>query len=144
MEAAMADLDSQERRNYAVIARKWNLEPTTLRRRFIGESTSIRVINSEMRQALTREEEEVLIAHVNKLTDRGIPPTPQILKNIAEEIAKVTLGHNWATRFCKRHRGCLKSEYLRVIDHRRKKADNSRYFQLFFRLVSALYAQLLS
>jgi hypothetical protein len=96
-----------------------------------------------VRQALTTEEEEALIGHINKLTDRGIPPTPQILKNIAEEIARVTLGINWTTRFCKRHRGRLKSEYLRTIDHRRKKADNSRYFQLFFRLVSAVYTQLL-
>jgi hypothetical protein len=122
MEAAMADLDSQERRNYAATARKRNLEPTTLRRRFIGESTSIRVANSEVRQALTSEEEEVLIGHVNKLTDRGIPPTPQILKNIAEEIAKVALGRNWTTRFCKRHWGRLKRNCIANTQSLQKRA----------------------
>src|SRR5436305_7849870 len=69
-------------------------------------------------------QEEALIKHANKLTDRGIPPTTQILKNIAEELAKVKIGHNWVTRFCKRHRSHLASEYLRKIDCKRKVADN--------------------
>src|SRR5947199_6447927 len=136
IEAAIADLKSQECVNYAATARKWGLEPTTLRRRFIGQSTTIEEANSKSRQKLISIQEEALIEHVNKLTDRGIPPTPQILKNIAEELAKTKLGHNWVARFCRRHRSRLASVYLRTIDHKRKIADNSRYFRHFFDLVS--------
>lgn len=137
IEAAIADLESQERTNFLRTARKWGLERTTLLRRYKGQSTSIREANSNSRQALNSAQEEVLIEHANKLTDRGIPPTPQILKNIAEEIAKTKLSAAWPTRFCKRHKDRLKSDYLRRIDHKRKTADNSRHFQLFFDLVWA-------
>ena len=136
IEAAIAELKSQKRINYAEIARKWKLTDTTLRRRFIGKTTSIQEANTESRQKLTSIQEEALIEHANKLTDRGIPPTPQILKNIAEEISKTKLGPNWVARFCKRHSHRLTSVYLRAIDYKRKVADNSRYFRKFFDLVS--------
>lgn len=45
------DLDLQERANYAATARKWEAD------------------------WLTDAQEEVLIAHANRLTDRGLPPT---------------------------------------------------------------------
>jgi hypothetical protein len=78
----------------AATAGEWNLDPTTLRRRFIGETRSIQEANTESRQKLTSMQEKALIEHVDKLTDRGIQPTPQILKNIAEELMKAELGHN--------------------------------------------------
>jgi hypothetical protein len=62
-----------------------------------------------------------------------------MLKNIAEEIAGTTLGINWVSRFRKRHNDRLSSLYLRTIDHQRKTADNSRYFQRFFTLVRLLF-----
>src|SRR5207248_7946356 len=130
MEAAIADLKSQKqsgkRVNYAAAARKWKLkQPTTLRRRYLGLSTS-RAESISKSHKLTSIQEEALIGHINKLTDRGFPPTPQILKNIAEELSKTKLGHNWVARFCKKHRSRLTSVYLRTIDHKRKIADNSR------------------
>ena len=76
IEAAIADLKSQERVNYAATARKWDLEPMTLQRHFISELTSIEEANSKLHQKLISTQEEVLIEHVNKLTDRGILPTP--------------------------------------------------------------------
>ena len=135
IEAAIAELKPQKRVNYAATARKWKVEPTTLRRRFIGETRSIQEANAESHQKLTSIQEEALIEHINKLTDRGIPPTPQIVKNIAEELAKSKLGPNWVSRFCKRHCSHLASEYLRKIDHKRKVADNFRYFHYFFNTV---------
>ena len=110
----------------------------TLAKRYKGETGTVQEANSYVRQKLTNAQEEVLIAHANRLTDRGLPPTPQILKNIAEEIAKTKLGKNWVSRFYQRHRDRLTSVYLRVIDHKRKAADNSQYFQEFFNIVSFL------
>jgi len=138
MTSALADLESQERINFAATARKWRVERTTLAKRFRGEIGTNQEANSYVRQKLTNAQEEVLIAHLNRLTDRGLPPTPQIVRNIAEEVAKTKLGVHWVTRFYQRHHNRLTSIYLRVIDHKRKVADNSQYFQEFFNLVSFL------
>ena len=67
----------------------------------------------------------MLITYINRLTERGLPPTPQIVRNIAEEVAKTRLGIHWVTRFYQRYYNRLTSIYLRVIDHKRKVADNS-------------------
>ena len=110
----------------------------TLAKRYKGETGTVQEANSYVRQKLTNAQEEVLVRHINDLTDRGLPPTPRIVKNIAEEIAKTKLGLHWPTRFYHRHRDRLTSVYLRTIDHKRKVADNSQYFQEFFDLVGFL------
>jgi Tc5 transposase DNA-binding domain len=133
--AAITDLESQSRPNIAATAKKYNVARTTLSDRFKGKSTTIEETNSYIRQQLTTTQEETLIEYVNKLNDRGFPPTPQILKNLAESVVKTRLGPNWAARFCKRHYTRLTSIYLRTIDHKRKLADNSHHFQYFFDLV---------
>ena len=136
---AIADLETQDCLNIAAIARKYQVARTTLSDRFKGKSSTIEDTNSYVRQKLTSTQEETLIEYVNKLNDRGFPPTPQILKNIAESIAHTTLGHNWVARFCKRHCTRLASVYLRTIDHKRKLADNSQHFQHFFDLVCIFF-----
>ncbi|KAM4055601.1 DDE superfamily endonuclease [Hirsutella rhossiliensis] len=93
---AIIELQSQDRPKYAETARRYNIDKSTLWRRFKGKTASNHDANSYSRQKLTSAQEEILIGHVNKLTDRGIPPTPQMLKNIAED-----------------------------LDHQRKAADNS-------------------
>ena len=135
IEAAITDLESQDRQNIAATAKKYNVKRTTLSSRFKGERGTIEDANSYVQQRLTQTQEESLITYVNKLNDRGFPPTPQILKNIAESIAYTTLGPNWVARFCKRHHTRLVSLYLRIIDYKRKIVDNSRYFQYFFDLI---------
>ncbi|KAL5316020.1 hypothetical protein ACEPPN_016894 [Leptodophora sp. 'Broadleaf-Isolate-01'] len=49
---------------------------------------------SESIQCLTDEQEEVLIKHINRMTERGMPPTSQIVKNLAEEIIGKPVGKN--------------------------------------------------
>ena len=55
-------------------------------------------------------QEKSLIVQINHLTDRGLPPTPQMIKNFVEEIIGASVGKNWAGEFVKRHKN-LKSEY---------------------------------
>ena len=94
IQAALDNLRSQERVNFAATARRWEVERTTLARRFRGIQGIIEDANSYVRQQLSSTQEEALITYVNKLNDRGFPPTPQILKNIAESIVYTTLGVN--------------------------------------------------
>ena len=139
IEAAIADLESQDRQNIAATAKKWGVARETLSKRFRGETVSNQEANSYARRQLTDTQEKTLIQYINKLSNRGLPPTPQIVKNLAEEITNTKLGPNWVSRFCKRHQKDLKSVYLRTIDHKRKVTDNSAYFQHFYEHVCLLF-----
>jgi Tc5 transposase DNA-binding domain len=140
MQAAISDLESQDRTNFAATAKRWDLERTTLAKRYRGQTGTREDAASYTHRKLSDIQEAVLIKHINKLSDRGLPPTPQLVKNIAEEIIHAELGPNWVSRFCKRHQAQLKSVYLRSIDHKRKIADNSVHFQHFFETVCICYA----
>lgn len=76
IEAAIKDLRSQKRTNFAATAKRWDLERTTLAKRFRGETGINEDANSYVRQKLIAIQEDTLIMYVNKLNDYGFPPTP--------------------------------------------------------------------
>jgi hypothetical protein len=65
-----------------------------------------------------------------------MPPTSQIVKNLAEEIRGELVNKNWVGQFVKRHDIRLKSLYLRNINNLRASAEYGPMFQLFFSVVS--------
>ena len=65
-----------------------------------------------------------------------MPPTSQIVKNLAKEIREERVGKNWVGQFVKRYKLRLKSLYLRNIDNLRAGAEYALMFQLFFSIVS--------
>jgi hypothetical protein len=95
MLAAIESLKSQEPHDFSRTAKEFNLGRTALARRFKGETTSRAEANSASRQALTSDEEEVLIERINYLTNRNLSPTPSVVKNLAQEIRKAEVGKNW-------------------------------------------------
>jgi hypothetical protein len=80
--------------NYKSMALRAGLERTTLSRRHRGITTSRAEANSEYRQCLTIAQEEALIKQINKLSIRNMPPTSQIVKNLAEKICGRTIYKN--------------------------------------------------
>ena len=69
IDLAIADLSEQVKPNYSATAKRFDVERTTLRRRFQGEQASRAVANSEHRQCLSNLQEKTLIEHINMLTD---------------------------------------------------------------------------
>jgi hypothetical protein len=65
----------------------------------------------------------MLIAYINKLTDRGMPPTSQIVENLAEEIRGVRINKNWVSYFMKRYGDRLRSLSLYNMDNIRTSAE---------------------
>ena len=53
IQSALADLESQERPNISAPAKKWKVAHTTLSDRFKGKSTTVKEVNSYIRQNLT-------------------------------------------------------------------------------------------
>ncbi|EED11969.1 conserved hypothetical protein [Talaromyces stipitatus ATCC 10500] len=129
---AISDLESQKTPQYAKTARKYNLEPSTLRRRYKGQTVSNQEATSIHRKLLTDAQEEVLLHHISKLSSRGLPPTPQILRNLVVELLQHDVGECWIRRFCHRYHDRIDSVYLKAIDHSRKVADNSVHFEHFY------------
>jgi hypothetical protein len=72
--------------NVKAMAKRAYLDYTTLSRRYRGITTSRAEANSLYRQCLTKAQEEALIKQINKLSNRNMPPTSHIVKNLAEEI----------------------------------------------------------
>ena len=73
---AITDLESQDRPNITATAKKYGVVRETLSRRFRGKTDTIQNATSYSRKQLTDTQEEVLIAYINKLNNRGFPPTP--------------------------------------------------------------------
>ena len=94
IQLALADLELQERPNYAATAKKYNISRVTLSRRHQGTQLSRDESNSIHHKLLTTAQEEVIIKHLNNLSDCAIPPTPKILSNIVQEVIKQDVGHH--------------------------------------------------
>jgi hypothetical protein len=94
IEAAIHQLNSQKALNYAAAARDHHVHRTTLARRYCGKTVSRAEANSTYRQRLNDVQEDTLLRHIDSLTDRYIPLTSQIIRNLAEEILKGPVGKN--------------------------------------------------
>jgi hypothetical protein len=140
---AIADLETQERPNIKATAEKYEVERKTLENRWKGKSVSMEEAVSTYRQCLTNSQEKALIAIINDLTDRNMPPTTAIVKNLAEEIRGCAVGKNWTASFVKRHKNVLKSLYLKSIDNKRVKGEYLPVYKHFFDLVECYFALLL-
>jgi hypothetical protein len=138
IQAAIADLEAQEAPNYRETSKKYGICHTTLLRRFKGLTVSRKTAISLCgKRNLTDAQEEVLLKQINILADRGMPPTPQILRNIVQESIKGEVGVHWVSRFCQRHQDQIKSVYLRGIDKNRQLADNTHHYEHFYRMASS-------
>ncbi len=133
---AVATIRRGEFSDYGKAAEHFKCDRGALSRRVKGLTKSKKEADSFWRQCLTIEQEEVLIYRINNLTDRGMPPTSHIVKNLAEEIRGAPVGKNWVGQFVKRHDIRLKSLYLRNINNLRASAEYAPMFQLFFSIVS--------
>ena len=139
LEAALASLALSDSVNYAQTARDYGVDSTTLRRRHQGKQVSRHRAAFESKSLLTDAQEQVLISHIKRLTERGIPPTPRMVRDFAADIGKERPGKNWVYEFVKRHTKVLDSKYLKGFDFNRKHADRLESYQAFFELVSGLF-----
>jgi hypothetical protein len=76
MDDAIAYLKAQDASNYVAADRLFDVQPTTLRRRFLGLATSRAAASAEHHQLLNTAQEEVLLGYINKMTAQNIPLTP--------------------------------------------------------------------
>ena len=144
LELALADLRAQKKPNIMGTAKRYELAESTLRRRFSGEHISRRAAAGEYLQNLTFAQEEALISQINRMSERGMPPTSTIVRNLAEGIIQRPVGKNWTGQFVKRYQNRLHSVYLRPIDKDRMNAEYAPSFRHFYDLVTTRFYLLIS
>jgi hypothetical protein len=134
---ALEYLRSHQDTSSAEVARLFNIDRSTLSRRWRGVTTA-KVDSTDQKSHLNHTQQLTLVAYLNKLTLRGLPPTQSVVRLFAQDICHKELGKNWVRRFIKTHANQLTSEYLSGVDTARRRADNIEQIKLYFELVSGL------
>ena len=135
MSDALAELDLADRINYTATAVKHDISRHALSRRHQGKSTSRKEVNSTIVKALSNSQEAVLVERISALSLKGCPMTPQVVRDLAERIARRPLGKCWTQRFVQRHLDTIESVYLKPIDKKRKWAESIAQIKAFYQLV---------
>ncbi|KAF2677753.1 hypothetical protein K458DRAFT_465835 [Lentithecium fluviatile CBS 122367] len=125
IDAALAAIDSLKRGekvNYTHIAAEYGVARSTLSKRHRGvqRSNAERIIKC---RNLNISQESALVEYIKALHKRGLPPTRQMVRNFALEIAKKEVGKCWVDRFMGRHKDRLISRWTSGIDAVRQRAD---------------------
>lgn len=128
-------LEPGESINYTFFANKYGVSRSTLSRRHRGVQRS-RDHQYEEQRILTNQQDKELIKYINKLTERGLFASHEMLRNFAKELTGKKPGKHWPGHFLKRHQDDLISTYTTAIDAARKRADSAYKYTLYFELLS--------
>ena len=134
IELALEDLTLQDKPNISATAKKYEIERSTLSRRFNKVTTS-KAVKAQRQQLLSKAQEQALCDYITKLTERGIPPTVYMVRNFAYEIANKEPSRKWSQRFLERWKNRLDARYLSHIDSVRHKADSWWSYNQYYELV---------
>jgi len=118
----------------AAIARKYNVNRTTLGRRWNGVTTT-RAQAAEDKRFLNDQQEQQLLQHIRYLCDQCLPPTPAIVAEIAARLGGRAPGGKWCSRFVNRHKNELDSRYLNSLNLERHQADSMASFEQYFSII---------
>jgi len=86
IEAALAALDLQLKPNYTQTVKEYSVDQSTLLRRH-RNITGTKADGYNSQSFLTQQQSKVLIAYINELTNRSLPPTVAMVRSFAQEIA---------------------------------------------------------
>ena len=138
--AALQDLSLQTKPNISATARQYNIDRTTLSKRYNGVA-STKQEQYENSRLLAPEQEQELLNYINTMSERYLPPTPAMLRAFASKIAGREVGKDWFYRFCKRNSAVLDKRYLTAMDAARQKADSIQSYKVYFTFLKEKIAQ---
>lgn len=99
-------LNAEDKLSYRALAEKYGVCRTTLSRQHRRVVAS-RAVADQQQLKLDPIHERELCDYIEELTQRGLPPTRQIVQNMASELAAERVSDSWVTRFLHRHRDQL-------------------------------------
>ena len=131
---SLKSLEPGEQPHFTQVAKKYGCNRSTLSKRWRGVQASMAQKLENSRLLNTLQEKELLL-YIDDLTARGLPPTRQMIRNFASDIAGRQAGRSWADRFIKRHDIDLVSRWASGMDTERKRADSAFKYALYFKLL---------
>ncbi|KAF1978839.1 hypothetical protein BU23DRAFT_411433, partial [Bimuria novae-zelandiae CBS 107.79] len=137
IEAASTAIESREPGesfSYRKVAKDYSVVESTLRRRHQGLTAS-REDGYARQRNLSHEEEIELLHYIKTLTERGLPPTRQMIKSFASTIACREVSIAWVDQFTAKNKESLISRWTAGIDRDRHAADSPYKYELYFNLL---------
>jgi hypothetical protein len=137
MELAVEAIEAQgegEQLSYTKVADEYNVSRHTLARRCKGIQAPVHAKNLNQ-QRLNSQQEQELIQHIERLTERGLPPTREMIRRFASGVAQEHVGKGWVTRFVNKHHDQLISRWTSGMDYVRHQADLEAKYKLYFDLL---------
>lgn len=132
IQAALAEAHSETSLNLSAIAKKYNIVPSTLNRRFHRTTSSRADVTSNFHRHMSDVEEASLVDYMKRTALFGLYLTPRMLRTIVEGRVGHEISDKWAWKFVKRHEDELKGIYLSGLDKARNHAQNPDDIQCFF------------
>ncbi|KAF1361372.1 hypothetical protein EJ07DRAFT_154162 [Lizonia empirigonia] len=93
-----------------------------------------RARRAESQRLLNTTQEQELVKYIETLSKRGLPPTREMIRNFASEIARKPVDKAWADRFIARHRDHLLLKWTSGKDSNRHKADSLYKYEEYFKV----------
>jgi hypothetical protein len=134
IEAALAALESLEPGeipNFTVTAKEYGVDRTTLSRRYCGVQHS-REDQYANQQLLNPTQERTLLKYINDLTDKGLPPSHEMIRNFTQEIGGRCPGKQWSYRFVERNSSHICTGWTNSMDRCHKRADSAVKYTLYW------------
>jgi len=132
IDEALASICGQKDVNYTAVADKFGCNRSTLSRRHRGITTSRKNIIAIYHSLLSKAQQSELVNYINKLSNKGIPPTILVVRSLTMDICKTRPGKCWTWRFVKAHSDRLDYSFLRSINLARRKADSLEVYRAWF------------
>ena len=85
IQAALAELNSSDTINYTQVAKKHEVNRSTLSRQHRNVTRSAAEFRSQSQQLLTTVQEHAILNYIKFLDKRGLWMTSRIIRNLAEE-----------------------------------------------------------
>ncbi|KAF2032347.1 hypothetical protein EK21DRAFT_33938, partial [Setomelanomma holmii] len=107
---------------------------STLSQRHKGKTSSFKakVIGQKK---LSLQQELELVQYIRDLTERGLPPTREIIQNFTSAVAYKDVSESWVTRFINNYKDQLTAKRTTGMDRVRHQADSEDKYNLYFDLL---------
>ena len=138
IDETIADLNSQKMFNIRETTKKHELVESIFRRKWKNQTKFSQTVVYQSKHRFTQMKEETLITQINRLIDRDISFTNQIVRNLTKEMIQKSINKNWAKNFINRNKNRLKSIYLKNINNDRIKSEYVFIFKQFYDFISEL------
>ena len=131
---ALRTLKVGEKPYYTQLAIEFECNRSTLSRHHRGVCGTRDAANDQQRH-LNSQQELQLLKYIDRLCERGLPLTREMIRTFAGEISGKYIGKNWADRFLERHPSELLSRWASAMDSNRHAADSAHKYKLYFKLL---------